>query len=174
MPSPIIQAATSHIADGAAASITVTFTNNITALNSVVVCFSGFDYAASLGDVTVTPASGGDTYTVVDFSSGNDPLSGIAYVLSSSGGYKSVTVHNNLGFDEGVAVWAYEVHVLTALDRVSTNSGSPTAWSSGTTATTTQASEVAFGVGAIQDSFSCSISGPSSLWTNETAYNDFA
>ena len=145
------------------ASLSVTFTNNITAGNTVVVCVN----CISASGQTVAPSSGGDTFTQDTADSSNSGCS-IWSVLSSAGGYKTV----NLGGGQPAAeAWIYEVSGLTALDQVhsSTASGG-SAFSSGATGTTAQASEFVVGIGAGYSGSSGSpttATGPSTGgWTN--------
>ena len=167
----VVQTATNQLADGTADDITVTFASNITAGNSVVVCVAGYPYSSS--EVTVAPSSGGDSYSLVVNTNSGATL--CAYILSSAGGYKSVKVTNTVPADNGAVIWAYEVNKLTAIDKfIDASAGGVSPWSSGTTATTTQANEIAFGVGLVFDTSSSSITGPGSPWTNLTKYNDFA
>ena len=124
-----------------ATSLTVTFTNNITAGNTVIVCVN----AISAGGVSVSPSSGGDTYTQ-NVADSSNYLCSIWSVLSSAGGYKTVDI--SVTSPPGLEAWIYEVSGLSALDKTGTSTASSTsAFSSGASGTTSQASEFIVGVG---------------------------
>lgn len=158
-------------ASAATTTVTATFANNIAAGNSVVVCIEGYATVSGTFIGSVSPSSGADTYTQA-ISDINTDDSSIWYILSSAGGYKSVTVTSNqTGY--GANVWIYEVATLTALDKTSNGpGGTGTSFTSNATATTTQANEIWFGVGGGVGvaSSSDTASGPAG-WTNESSQN---
>lgn len=162
----IVQTAQNSGADAGQNNIIVTFGANITPGNSVVVCLTGGDVNAA--NTTVT--GGSDTFNedVVD------PLNAetsIRSVLSSVGGYSTITVHC-IQTPSPQLIYAYEVSVLTAFDKGSTHdiASGTSSFTSNATATTTQANEVFFGIGhgsGVTDS--SNIAGPASPWVNETS-----
>jgi hypothetical protein len=166
-----IQATSNSTGGSAGTSLTLTFGQNVTAGNSVVVCVLS---PGSLGGtVTLTPGSGGDTFTRAVLESGSNGTA-IYYNLSSSGGYTTIAISAS-GSLGGIIAYAYEVNVLTALDKTASGtSSSASTWTSNTTATTTQANEIAFGIGGMANATATAITGPSSPWVNEGSFTSIA
>ena len=161
MAYPIVQM--TQIASGSETGV-LTFTSNITPGNTVIVCQT----SANSSVVTPTPGSGGDTYLLA-VSPVTEITTAIFYVLSSSGGYNTITISNGEGTGEVVG-YAFEINTCTALDKTSSAIASPGASTvtSGTTAETTSATEFWAGISGNQFSGTSVMTGPASPWTNES------
>ena len=161
MPS-LVQTASNHIST-TTSSVTVTLGANVKAGDGVVVAIAG-----TSNGTTYTVTGGSDTFTkaVID---GFDATS-VYYVLSSGGGYTTVTVGNN-ATGNGIAAWVYEVSPLKALDTANsgTASGSGSPWTSNS-ATGNFASEFVAGAGQSAWGSGPSITGPGAPWTNGTSF----
>lgn len=166
MPSPVQVTSGSSITT----SLTLTFGSNITAGHSVIVCACGPDTNSANG---FTVSGGSDTYTqgVADNTDGG---SSIWYVLSSAGGYKSISLSAPNG-GGGLIGYAYEVSGPTATDKSSTNaSASGPTWTSNATGAQTGSIDFAVGIGQVVYAATAAITGPSSPWVNESAINNVA
>jgi len=151
-------------------TLTLTFTNDITPGNALVVCVAGPNGA---GVPAPSPASGGDTFLqAVAITQGTGS---IWYVLSSGGGYQTITI-DDVGNSYGMDGWAYEMPPAAALDQVAYdfNNSAASTFTSSATPTTTSPAEFAVGMGVGSNSgTSTTASGPGSGWTNLTSENEF-
>ena len=148
-------------------TLVLTFTDPVTAGSTVVICLGGPD--ANSATPIITPGSGGDVFLEAVLVTSNQGAA-IWYVLSSSGGYTTVTYNANQAGADGLVGWAYEMPAANALDQTSIDSGSSSSsFTSLASPETTQGTEYAIGIGVGGNSTTRTASGPSSPWTNLTA-----
>lgn len=157
-----------------ASSVTVTLGTATTAGNCLIVAATGADIGTNKAVTGVTLGGAAGNFAALVASVGTGGTTAAFLDLwadpNCAGGQTSVAITWSGVNSHGVAAFVYEFSGLAAasiLDQSSTNfttSTNPT-FSSGTTATTTQASELWFGaVGG----FNTTITGPSSPWVNSS------
>ena len=154
-------------------TVTVTLGSPTTAGNCLLVAVLTTGTGNNPAVSGITLGSSGDTFTslISNGSGTSDVIAAIFADPGCSGGQTTVTVTTSGGSGTGyMNVSVLEVSGLVTsagslLDKSSgaTGSGS-TSWSSGTTATTTQAAEFWIGCGGTY--YTATITGPSSPWTN--------
>jgi hypothetical protein len=151
-------------------SITIPST---TAHNCLVVCISAFGNSQTSTGVTIGGSADHFAEAVSVGGVGTGPLCAIWVDRDCVGGQTAIACAGSLVVDSsdgGIAV--YEVAGLdtaSPLDLTQSGSGSGTSWSSGTTGTTSQASEIWVGVA---NTFGSS-AGPSSPWVNHVNTGGF-
>jgi hypothetical protein len=141
-------------------SITVTLTNNIAKSDGIIVVAANTDGISSV--------TGGDSFSLAV----NDAVTTtyIYYVLSSAGGYKTITVTSP--GTNGTTAYVYEVTQLASLDKTNNGfSGSAISpWSSGPTGVTANPNEFVVGTySGVTTGSAPVITPPSSPWSNEAA-----
>jgi hypothetical protein len=149
----VVQSAAGDNGGTAAASYTLDLPANITAGNGVVVAAS-----CVAGISSVAPVSGPDTFAAA---AGGGGFASVYWLGASAGGYKGITVGQ--GSSDIIAVWIWEVPPLSGADKTASASGTASAYSSGTTAATAQASE--FWAGIVTDATAPGTAPPGSPWT---------
>lgn len=159
----LVQHASNTVTSGS--SISATFGSNTTSGNTIVVCVSN-ESSRTVSSVALTGSS--DTFAKA-VSAGTTDECEIWYDSSNSGGHTVVTVT----FSSTVTAAQVDVYEWngispsTPVDKTHTGTGTSSSWSSGATATLSQAAEVAFAVVCCAGA-SITITGPSSPWTNES------
>lgn len=141
-------------------TLTLTFATSITAGNGIIVAHAD-------ESIVISCSGGTDTFTSI---AGASVANGFFYVLSSNGGYTSITVTTS-GGTSGFAAWAYEVSPLQAFDvKTGTNTNTPTLWTSGAL-TGGFPNEIFIGIGHSNwfGGTASTITGPSSPWVNHTS-----
>lgn len=123
----------------AVSSIALAFSTNVTGNNAIIL-------AVSLGNGAVVSSindNHSDTFIqAVSITNGNQDLE-IWYALNVAGGATTITV--NISGTDYPVLEIYEFSGVTGLDKTATNPGGTAAtWSTGTTPTTSQASELLF------------------------------
>ena len=138
-----------------------------TAGNCLVVCFSTGDLS-SVSSVQVGSSTDNFAQLATVTDSGSSVSAFIWADPNCAGGQTSVTV--TLSTSDWLLIDVYEfsgVKTSSPLDKSSTGSGTgSTSWSSGTTGTTTQASEAWVGTAIALQSGNNALTGPSPPWTN--------
>ena len=157
------------------ATLTLTFTNNLTYGNGIVVCVTSYLAWISGNIVSVTSGSG-DTFQAATYDThfGN----AIFWTPAAYGGTNTVTITVTAGYGDtitdGIFGYAYEVPPLASLDKQATTqvtTGGLTSWASGTTAATTSANELWVGYAVTYNATTAggTITGPGSGgWVNQT------
>lgn len=159
-----------------ASSLTLTLASGTTAGHSLIVVGGEFKSAGSGGPQPIIGVTlGGTGLNLADqWEDSNSAVCSECWVLDNIAGSQTSVAISYLGSNTDIAAAAIEVAGLNAAgsldntwhaqDNDFTTSSS---WSSGSTGTLNQASEIAFGVSVLQGT-SCSITGPSSPWSNTT------
>lgn len=164
-----------QVASGAASgtSVTVTLGSPTTPGNTLVLLYGD---SADSGNATVSGVTLGgsaDNWAQVASQGSNADHAIVAGWADQNcaGGQTSVVISTTGGSGDHLFAWVFEWSGLTGTLDVSSGSanGGVNAWTSGTTGTTAQASEVAFGVtcGACTGTPPPALTGPSSPWVNE-------
>jgi len=163
---------------GTGTSLTVTLTSATGSGNCLIVgaVCSGTSSNGSVSGVTLGGAAGNFAQAATIGGSGDGGIAAFWVDPSCAGGQTSVVVSVTGGTGtQTIFVWADERDDIAAAAPVDKTAGavaaSGTSWSSGATATTSQASEVwygiVFGIGATGPT----ITGPASPWVNHTQVN---
>jgi hypothetical protein len=145
-------------------TLTITLTSATTAGNCLVVV-AGNDSAQTISGITLGGSAGNFANAA---GVANSAEVEIWTDQNCAGGATSVVITWTGSFSNLTAV-VYEVAGLltsAAVDKTATNSGTGTPWNSGTTATTTQASEIWIGGYQNNAATSDTVTGPSSPWVN--------
>ena len=150
-----------------ATSVVVTLTST-GSQHTLICCIGGYDVDSYAESVTT---SGGQSLVAAAQDNNSEAWSEIWYLDNVPAGETSVTVDWTSSADD-VGVVVYEVSGVYAsggsLDKTSENTtsgSSPTSWTSDSTATLSQSSEIAVGASG-QFGLSLAITGPSSPWAN--------
>lgn len=152
-----------------AGNSTASFSSPTTAGNCVVVAVTDENGASAISGVTLGGSAGNFTQAGSIF--GNSCLAAIWVDPNCAGGQTSVNFTATGLSDPNMAIYEFSgVAASSVVDKTSssTGPGSSTAWSSGSTATTSQANEVYIGATATGQPGATVISGPGSPWTNVT------
>jgi hypothetical protein len=175
---------TVSVSSGTTTTLAATFTASATAGNALFAAITALG-GSSLGTITSVTTNGtaenwaSAVSAVENGGIGSTVTAAVWYDANTGGGQKIVDVNVSWATAPGsstkaaILVDTYEFSGFgaagTLLDKTSsgTSSGS-NAWSSGATATTTQASELWIGVGAGGLSSTFTMGAPASPWTNET------
>ena len=129
------------------------FVSNTTAGNCVVVCVAdnGATTAATVTAVTLG-GSAGNFAQAKSASSSTTQLSAIWVDKNCAGGVKTIAVTISNGSDPIVFIYEISgIDTVSPLDQTAGTTGSSTSWSSGATATTSQASEIFIGTASVHD-----------------------
>lgn len=151
-------------------SLSPVFASNVTAGNCVIAVIS-FAGATSPISTVKTGTNADNWANGITVNSGSTIGTAIWIDPNSAGGSNTIAVTatgSNLQY-----VYTYEVSgIITSspTDKTSTATGTGTSWTSNTTATTTQASEI--WIGGVTVAINATQTGPTSPWTNETAANN--
>jgi hypothetical protein len=168
----LIQVASNAVAGS---SLTVTLASPTTAGNTLVALIGNSANTANGMPSGLTLGGSADNWAQAAIQ-GNSSDHAIAagWVDSDCAGRQtSVVIPVTGGTGDLVMAWVFEWSGLTGTVDVSLGgaNGSSASWTSGTTASTAQASEVAFGItaGALTSGTAPGLTGPSSPWVNESA-----
>jgi hypothetical protein len=166
---------------GTTGTATATFGTAVTAGNCLVACMTSPSASAAVTSVTAVKTGAlAESWTQSEHVS--DATSGIYAAvwtnLGTGGGGTAVNVTVSFGQTDSGSVQTpflldvYEVSGVTAVDKIAVSAAGATgtSWSSGATATTAQASEIAFGVASCTPTASgtATVTGPGGAWTNST------
>jgi hypothetical protein len=146
-------------------SLTLTFGENTTPGNAVIVAVAGF-YGGTVSGISLGGV--GSTFTEVA-ASGNDDAN--AQVWANAGVGQSSTTIVITTSTAGILAWAYEVNASLASDVAAGTSGSGTAWSSGASGGGIPYGHFAVGIGSVVSNAG-SITQTASGWTGETSITD--
>lgn len=156
-----------------AASVTVTLGSPTTGANTLVALFGTSANSSNGSPSGITLGGSADNWaqSAIQGSSGDHAISAGWADPNCAGGQTSVVITLTGGSGDLLFAWVFEWSGLSATVDVSSgaaNSFSST-WTSGTTGSTTQADEVAFGItcGAANTAGAAGLAGPASPWVNE-------
>lgn len=171
----LVQSQSGSIASGA--TLTVTLGSATTAGNCLIVCAGAAQASADPTVSGITLGGSAGNFAVVKAVNNNaDADCEIWADPGCAGGQTSVVVSFNAGSgsQQGNAVWVMEwsgVTVSGPVDKVNGANASGSSFSSGSTGTLTNASELVIGAVAYFGSSSNTITGPSSPWTGLAQVN---
>lgn len=184
---PVIQHASQAqvFSSGTTGTVTATFGSSTTAGNCLVACMSSPSASAAVTSVTAVKTGAlAESWTQSEHIS--DASSGIYVGIwtnqGTGGGATTVNVSVSFGQTDSGSVQTpflldvYEVSQVTGVDKIAVSAAGATgtSWSSGATATTSQASEIAFGVASCTPTASgtATMTGPGGAWTNSTTLTE--
>lgn len=155
---------------GTSSPTTVTLSSPTTAGNCLIVCWTVLATGSQPSTFSGTlGGSAGNFGTVLTVNSDT----GILADPNCAGGQTAVALTFSGGSGSyAVGVYVYEVSGLAAssvVDKTVSGTTGTTSWTSGATATTTNANEFWVGMASCYQTTTQTITGPSSPWTNETA-----
>ena len=151
-------------------TLTLTFTNPVTAGNMIIVCWQSCSTGTNPTLSGITIGGSADNFAVVKTETNSNAGNVAIWADPNCAGGGTSLVITQSGTGGGQSAFAYEVSGLAtsaATDKTAGGTGSSGAWSSGATATTTNANE--FWVGMCSSTDGSTMAGPASPWTNETA-----
>lgn len=178
---------TTSFTSGTSGTAHATFGSNITAGNCVIAAFSIQTVSFSPTVSSVTTNGSADNWANAITETGHAVGPGAIYVdPNSAGGQKQINVAASFGgtastlTSVAILIDIFEVSGLATTSPVDKTQGSSggagTSWTSGSTATTTNANEFWVGVAAIAASATNTtlvVTGPGAPWNNETVLNTF-
>jgi len=156
-----------------ATSVTVTLGSPTTAGNCLVVLYGDSADTANATPSGITLGGAADNWAqvAIEGNSGDHAVSAGWADPGCAGGQTSVVISTTGGSGDHLFAWVFEFSGLTGTLDVSsggsTVGGFVSAWTSGTTGVTAQASEVAFGISCGASSGTPGLTGPASPWVNE-------
>ena len=154
-----------------ASTLTVTFSSNTTAGNTIVVCIGS---AGTINPIVSSISLTGSTdtfYAVKSFNNNTFFNAEIWYDTVCAGGHTSVVINfvNGTGTTQ-LAAEIYEIPGAIQVDKSSGNAASAATWTSNASATTTQAKEIWFGASLTGTSNTVTGAWTSTLNTPAGAY----